>query len=120
MQEFKGTPGKWTISYRSERDVQANGDIPAFHVKTADIYDENRNSIATVHGYDTDYAKFAPSTKVDANAALIAAAPDMLNALEVLVQAIRTKNTKYNVERFTKLAESAINKALGLQLTETI
>lgn len=84
MDEFKGTPGRWI---KRGDGIVAPGDI----------------EVAVVVNFQDDEA-------MDADATLIAAAPELLEALEMLV--VFTTPTKRNAAALSK-AYAAISKALG-------
>lgn len=95
MKEFKGTPGPW--------EVEDNGyfyDINAVRGTVGDV-------CSSASWFDNDEHRGPVAM---ANAHLIAAAPELLEALEMLV--VFTTPTKRNSAALSK-AYSAIAKALG-------
>lgn len=94
MKEFKGTKGKWEVS--------------------RDIEDNDRVCVKSHSGHnfiDCWSLDFCSEEEMRANAKLIAAAPELLEVLQMFVDAsYGTKNQ--DTERFKK-AENAINKALN-------
>ena len=99
MQEFKGTPGPW-------------------HVMRGDVLDKNGRMVASVEGV-------CPGENDTYDAELIASAPELLEALQLALNAM---NEMGDILNFHDLAEqskvdeltpafdkarSAINKALG-------
>ncbi|MDK1199369.1 hypothetical protein QMT25_20745 [Cronobacter dublinensis] len=92
MEEFKGTPGPW-------------------HVTRGDVLDRNGRMVASVEG-------FCPGENEDYDADLIAAAPDLLEALQEMT-AIVKKNSYPQPDKLSsnyaraEWAESIISKALG-------
>lgn len=92
MSEFKGTPGPW----------EWDGD---------DIWNGEEMVTALVDGYQ-------PTEVHEANAKLIAASPEMLNALQALIYG---HERKHGAELFNlvvtgdeiQMAVNSINKALG-------
>lgn len=95
---FKGTPGPWHVSKNYKEQVRADINIP----------------IANVH------SMLAPSD-IKANARLIAAAPELLEALDRLVDLIDSEGEGLECGMPTpqqwydarNKAEAAIDKALG-------
>ena len=114
MKEFRGTKGEWRVYEYDDTvvvsDIEHNGMVTEVHTP-----DKHCNHLAYCHdgthwGEDIEVAK--------ANAHLIAAAPEMLKALQSIVEYWNTPqkgNLSLNdhVEHSLKLAEEAINKALG-------
>lgn len=93
MSEFKGTPGPWYIDVNG---VEARWNVD----------DVNGNSVALTHQLpdDKDWAKR------DANTRLIAAAPELLEALQFVVDYHFGKTA--TAPAYLK-AKAAITKALG-------
>ena len=91
--EFKGTKGEWGV-------YEYGG--------TVVVQDIDRNGIvAEVHrGEDIDVAQ--------ANAQLIAAAPDMLKALMIINDDIERGPVRYSYQEKLEIVKKTINKALGL------
>lgn len=90
MKEFKGTPGKWKYTVRNVNEM-----MTTFHgVTIGDTYIE------------------AATRNEREDALLIAAAPDLLEALQQLLEDVYSNNYSvlgYRVEG----ARAAISKALG-------
>ena len=95
MEKFKGTPGPWVVDANV---VQARWNID----------DAKGNSVALTHQLpgDKDWQKR------DANTHLIAAAPELLEALQYLTHAMGY-GSSMDVAKGEELAQAAINKALG-------
>lgn len=90
MEKFKGSQGKWKISWGNA----ING-----------IQADEEGQIAVLHGKNRE-----------ANSKLIAAAPDLLEALQELmcIVDIHSKGTKNNFAWAEyEMAEEAVNKALS-------
>ncbi|HHL6261753.1 TPA: hypothetical protein ACQ83P_004201 [Klebsiella pneumoniae] len=92
MQEFKGTPGPW-------------------HVMRGDVLDKNGRMVASVEG-------FCPGENDTYDAELIASAPEMLEALQLLMAEQTGGNKSCGHNGFTctcpyDKARAAIAKALG-------
>ncbi|ELY2498508.1 hypothetical protein SMB59_004027 [Cronobacter muytjensii] len=87
MKEFKGTPGKW-------------------HVMRGDVLDKNGRMVACIEG-------FCPGENEIYDAKLIAAAPDLLEALQKMFRAGQKQNWNERYESEMNAARAAINKALG-------
>lgn len=104
---FKGTPGPWKKEVRGGSIVAV---IPKFF---------GQRDVSTVLkvGYITDDdcgVETCCKVEEHSNARLIAAAPELLEALQVLLAAYQSDGTEdfYNLDP-VELAKSAINKALG-------
>lgn len=114
MKEFKGTKGNWKIgNYTStviadERVKNSNFPTPPNPEYSTDEYKDEYGGYLICESI---------GNKDDAQ--LIAAAPEMLKALQTIAEYWKTPqkgNLSLNdhVEHSLKLAEEAINKALGL------
>lgn len=88
------TPGEWVVS-----ETYLDG---CFTVITKVAAPEKKNIICDIWGMDTKEGK--------ANAKLIAAAPELLEALEGAVKAMKIV-TSSAIKPFIERAESAIKKA---------
>ncbi|HGY6628379.1 TPA: hypothetical protein ACNTAN_002592 [Escherichia coli] len=107
MKEFNGTPGKWGFSHSSASDAS---------VACIEI-----NSSESLH--EIAYLQSTPSIiggcnqtsfdKTIANAHLIAAAPDLLNALQAMLNKAYKQNWNDHYPDEVSKAQSAISKALG-------
>src|SRR5882757_4927554 len=91
--EAKHTPGPWRFSKEPGHMASIESDygtvsIPCWNGTTA--------------------------PQIDANARLISAAPQILEALESIVGEWRTTQNLWRMEEFIQLAEGAISKAGGL------
>lgn len=91
MKEFKGTKAKWKLDRVRCRVVAIDG----------------RRSIANTSVYD-DRTE-ATDLENEANAKLIAAAPELLEALQDLVEWVKMGDHE---KEFLEAAEAAISKAL--------
>ena len=98
MNTTKHTPGPWNISTANRYAVNARG-----------------RGIATAHGTDDlNYSEFFPPTeKAAGNARLIAAAPDLLEALDAIVQRIYDGSSISPYSAEYRNALNAIAKAIG-------
>ncbi|HBN0157414.1 TPA: hypothetical protein L1L70_001978 [Escherichia coli] len=91
MKEFKGTPGKWKYTVRNVNEM-----MTTFHgVTIGDTYIE----AATRNERD--------------DALLIAAAPDLLEALQAMLNKAYKQNWNDHYPDEVSKAQSAIRKALG-------
>ncbi|ELV5637075.1 hypothetical protein SHG54_002611 [Salmonella enterica] len=90
MKKFKGTPGPW-----SGKDVRiCRQDRAGLQLGFIMIHDENRVA------------------ECEANAHLIAAAPELLEALQLLLNSWSNGSSK-DISNAERKARSAISKALG-------
>lgn len=99
--EFKGTPGKWIQSHRMIPNDEEG-------MYSTQIYTEDGETIATLSWYPNYEIKGQITTYRDENAKLIAASPDLLEALKDLVRYCEENNVGAELE----LSHSAIEKAL--------
>ena len=93
MKEFKGTPGKWKYTVRNVNDM-----MTTFHgVTIGDTYIE------------------AATRNEREDALLIAAAPDLLEALQLLLKQTKNRTTTTYPEWYGAVNKglAAIRKALG-------
>ena len=70
----KHTPGEWYQSHRKQNDG----------MYSTQVYDKEGETICTLEWYPVDEGNGVTSTAREANAKLIAAAPDLLEALKSL------------------------------------
>jgi phage tail protein X len=76
MEKFKGTQGQWS---QSHRETETNGNY------STEVYCDRGDTIATLSWYANTEVKGVISTYREANAKLIAAAPELLEALQGVV-----------------------------------
>lgn len=105
MTNAKHTPGPW------ELDDNRRGSHVYVHAKT-------HGALATVvWQMAQDYREGKPSPECEANARLIAAAPELLNALKDILEHCHFEkkdlDSKRNVNEFRVNAVAAIAKATG-------
>lgn len=99
MEKFKGTPGPWEAKYNGHyMDIRTKGDCLSFASTHMNSY---MNIDANV---------------MDANAKLIAAAPELLEALIDILVFCRSHGMENG---FTEQSTKAINKALGIPTNST-
>jgi hypothetical protein len=131
MKEFRGTKGEWSINHwdKGECGVTCKGESNGITHYTGDnVYRKEYRIVSNLHpnSHNVEHsfegahiAEIAARSEESlANAQLIAAAPEMLKALQSIVEYWNTPqkgNLSLNdhVEHSLKLAEKAINKALG-------
>lgn len=97
--EFKGTKGKWISRY--------NGNY--WEVNREEDFEDGKRLAISVMVFETKDGNlvFSRSGEVIANAKLIAAAPELLNACQLALGGIDPKSD------IGKQIKKAINKALG-------
>lgn len=99
MKEFKGTPGPWRVS-------EKRGDL-------IDIR-HNSNGIGAISlNLAHVVARQSWLKEAEANAKLIAAAPELLEALQRMVNKAHKQNWNDAYPEELQSAQAAINKALG-------
>lgn len=110
MVEFKGTPGPWNVDPMHPADIQAGGQELATM-----IHEGNIGAEYTIGGKSSISA-----SERDANARLIAAAPDILDALAgiigIYVDLAESGDAGFwDAEKMPEViaARSAIAKAIG-------
>lgn len=101
MNEFKGTPGPWEIKPE---------EVDRSYIRIRGTRLGGRFKVANVLSPDYDGVHHREAEETRANSRLIAAAPELLEALEMLV--VFTTPTKRNAAALSK-AHAAIAKALG-------
>lgn len=132
MKEFKGTTGEWTINHWAIGECGAtyNGESNGITHYTGDnvgrevyniVSDIHPNSHNVDHSFEGAHiAEIAARSEESlANAQLIAAAPELLKALQSIVDYWNTPQNGNlslydHIRHSLKLAEETINKALGL------
>lgn len=97
MSEFKGTPGPWEVD---RNDVHAGRIATIFHCVNNDWVE-----VWSPNWPDTE-------EKQEANANLIAAAPELLEALQSIID-LQTRGYVVLGDKYSNMALTAINKALG-------
>lgn len=112
MKEFKGTPGKWSFSHSSASD----DNVACLEINSS----ESLHEIAYLQSTPPNIGGDGQTSfdKTIANAHLIAAAPDLLKALQCLVKSyddFRTRTGRDSKPQSPELlkAKAAIIKALG-------
>lgn len=99
MNEQKHTPGPWKIANLYP--------LPDF----GETYQITAHGVPTVARVNTDYAGMGLG-EGEANARLIAAAPDMLAALKNIVE-LQADHGRLNLPECAAIARTAIQKAVG-------
>ncbi len=101
--QFKGTQGEWLVV--PTEAVNESGQPLYYNIETKDPY----KHIGSVSGYDVPgYEENAvPKEEVKANAALMAAAPELLSMLQQLIAEEQILPTNY----FYPYIQEVINKA---------
>jgi hypothetical protein len=113
MSNTKHTPGPWTIDDIQEGSVTPENDIlgVGWQYKTAWIKSGEiilaEVKAMTTHVFLHDFDEFSANTK------LIAAAPELLQALKDMVASYKMYVKKHDQNEFIINAENAIQKAEG-------
>lgn len=119
MSEFKGTTGEWSFSHSSASD----DNVACIEINSS----ESLHEIAYLQSTPSSIGKYEQTSldKTIANAHLIAAAPELLEALQLSLAAMNEMGDILNfhdmadsetVEKLTpafEMARAAIAKALG-------
>jgi len=95
MTKFKGTRGEWF------NDLPSSTRLEGLLTNACDVANEEGKYVATVYGNTPKICK--------ANAKLIAAAPELIEALQDLIRYCEENNSHAELE----LAYEALNKALN-------
>ncbi|HCI7746111.1 TPA: hypothetical protein NPX69_001171 [Escherichia coli] len=107
MKEFNGTPGKWSFSHNSASDAS----VACIEINSSESLHEIaylQSTPSRIGGYNQ-----TSFNKTIANAHLIAAAPDLLNALQAMLNKAYKQNWNDHYPDEVSKAQSAISKALG-------
>lgn len=103
MEKFKGTPGPWfRVSLLTNSKLAIKSASKTFPIANAMVIDLSRHE-----------NKFAPDSEAEANANLIAAAPDLLEVIQIALEML---NKGVNISTHMALHENikaAVAKALG-------
>ncbi|EAS3168211.1 hypothetical protein DOV11_04205 [Salmonella enterica] len=101
MSEFKGTTGKWSFSHSSASD----DNVACIEINSS----ESLHEIAYLQSTPSSIGKYEQTSldKTIANAHLIAAAPELLEALQAVVRVADRQTDEFD------MARAAIAKALG-------
>lgn len=107
MKEFKGTPGKWSFSHGSASD----DNVACIEINSS----ESLHEIAYLQSTPSSIGKYEQTSfdKTIANAHLIAAAPDLLEALQAMLSKAYKQNWNDQYPDEVSKAQEAISKALG-------
>ncbi|HDI6183808.1 TPA: hypothetical protein POA02_004360 [Escherichia coli] len=109
MKEFNGTPGKWSFSHSSASDAS----VACIEINSS----ESLHEIAYLQSTPSKIGGYNQTSfdKTIANAHLIAAAPDLLNALQAMLNKAYKQNWNDHYPDEVSKAQSAISKALGVE-----
>lgn len=101
MSEFKGTPGEWSFSHSSASD----DNVACIEINSS----ESLHEIAYLQSTPSSIGKYEQTSidKTIANAHLIVAAPELLEALQAVVRVADRQTDEFD------MARAAIAKALG-------
>lgn len=118
MEEFKGTPGKWGFSHSSASDSST----ACIEITST----ESLHEVAYLQSTPSNIGRYEPTSfdRTIANAHLISAAPELLDALQRYMSSVQQMNEAmndgYNVQGAMSaligsedMAKAAIAKALG-------
>lgn len=124
--EFKGTKGEWTINHWKQggSGVTYKGEANGITHYTGDnVYREEYRIVSNLHpnSHEIEHsfegahiAEIAARSEESlANAHLIAAAPDLLEALMIINGDIERGPNPYTSQEKMEIVKKAINKALG-------
>lgn len=105
MKDFKGTKGKWISRY--------NGNY--WEVNREEDFEDGKRLAISVMVFETKDGNlvFSRSGEAIANAKLIAAAPEMLQALQSFANGVRERGYAGHLSDYLKQADTIISKALG-------
>lgn len=109
MSETKWTPGPWHVLGQDERD----GGIPYIEINGGESGTSTYKAVADVCSSLTEDDEFAITETDEANANLIAAAPELYKALDELVKVCLAEQLIPPSITFIKMAQSAMAKANG-------
>ncbi|WP_288725768.1 hypothetical protein [uncultured Enterobacter sp.] len=103
MKEFKGTPGKWSFSH----GIASDESVACIEINSS----ESLHEVAYLQSTQSNLSSYEPTSfdRTIANAKLIAAAPDLLEALQDVLHAY----DKHGEHSEWDFARAAISKALG-------
>ena len=105
MEDFKGTKGKWISRYNNSY-WEVN--------REEDFEDGKRLAVSVmVFNIEDGNCEFDVSHEDKANAQLIAAAPDLLQALQSFANGVRERGFAGHLSDYLKQADTIIAKALG-------
>lgn len=116
MSGFKGTPGPWVAvqHYSDELSVIDSRGFEIVNAEAMPILLDYRNKLGIEHWADsTDGFLELENAEQDANAKLIAAAPELLEALQEIWDSCCTNAASKPSKKALLMAHAAINKALG-------
>lgn len=106
MKEFKGTQGEWNVAINGNSVLPDNLFVNA---PVREEYGRGRSAICNLY-LSNNAVKCI--TEAKANAQLIAAAPDLLKALQQAKVVLSSYNTDTSIDAWVN-ANEAIKKALG-------
>lgn len=107
MNEFKGTPGPWIMT---SLPIELRNTDSA-----AAIYKDTRHGNEIGSALIADLSRSVGDEQSTANAHLIAAAPDLLEALEILLFDFKSVVKSAEYQPSVIIANEAIKKALNIQ-----
>ena len=120
MKEFKGTPGPWN-AVRHYEDCLIVLDSNGYEIVTAEsvsILNDYANKLGVKHWSDDEHGCIELTREQQAaNAQIIAASPELLSALQRLLEIYDDQSGKVwttsSKSRALDNARAAVNKALG-------
>lgn len=111
MSQTKHTPGPWFVHDGTSHSKDSRGYVGTFDIKTSPKGELHNGTIWIGDTKPYDDPGFTDKETAHANAKLIAAAPEMLSALQQIVKGQQGETKSDFIQRMICLAEEVIEKA---------